>query len=513
MRISLWRISFCLHSDWSRIAAQGGPSSATSYSYDPAGNLSGYTYSTSLQTGNVFDPLNRLTKTCIATSSPACSASQPLASYAYTLGAAGNRTNVLESNNRNVAYGYDNDYRLTSEAITADPSGHNGTVSYNGYDNVGNRTLMTSTLSAVPGGAFSYDNNDRLSVDTFDNNGNTTSSGGISNSYDFENRMLTHGSVTVVYDGEGNRVSETTGGVITKYLVDDLNPTGLPQVVDETVSGSVTRTYAYGLQRISENQLVGSTWTPSYYGHDGHGNVRLLTNKSETVTDSYDYDAFGMPIRTSGTTANNFRYSGEWSDSSIGLYHLRARYYNQATGRFWARDSNDGLLCNPVTLNPYIYTGNNSVNTIDPTGLSDIAEEEKIQEFEIRTIIPKELPTPGINPGGPSQWIRYGGIAVITAGVYCGLDLIGTGINAVYQAGSITYVQQLYWNGWCNLATKPFRPTPPEPEPDCTKASPWQLKKAGITDEHQFKQDFVGKRGSGHYDICACKDGSIVLKY
>jgi len=51
----------------------------------------------------------------------------------------GNRTNVLELSNRNVAYGYDNDYRLTSEAITADPAGNNGTVSYTQYDAVGNR--------------------------------------------------------------------------------------------------------------------------------------------------------------------------------------------------------------------------------------------------------------------------------------------------------------------------------------------------------------------------------------
>jgi len=38
----------------------------------------------------------------------------------------------------------------------------------------------------------------------------------------------------------------------------------------------VNRKCAYGLQRISENQLVGSTWTPSFYGYDGHGNVRFL---------------------------------------------------------------------------------------------------------------------------------------------------------------------------------------------------------------------------------------------
>ncbi|HEY4902818.1 MAG TPA: hypothetical protein VIH89_05035 [Candidatus Sulfotelmatobacter sp.] len=37
----------------------------------------------------------------------------------------------------------------------------------------------------------------------------------------------------------------------------------------------MTKTYTYGLQRISENQLAGSTWTPSFYGYDGHGNGRL----------------------------------------------------------------------------------------------------------------------------------------------------------------------------------------------------------------------------------------------
>jgi hypothetical protein len=78
------------------------------------------------------------------------------------------------------------------------------------------------------------------------------------------------------------------GGVTTNYLVDTLNPTGLPEIMDGTVNGSVTRTYAYGLSRISENQLIGSTWTPSFYGYDGHGNVRFLTSSTGAVTDAYD---------------------------------------------------------------------------------------------------------------------------------------------------------------------------------------------------------------------------------
>jgi RHS repeat-associated protein len=314
---------------------------------------------------------------------------------------------VLELGGRNVAYGYDNDYRLTSEGITGDPAGNNGTVNYTQYDTVGNWMQMTSTLNAVPGGSFSYDANDRLTTDIYDANGNTTSSGGITNTYDFENRMLTHGAVSMFYDGDGNRVSETIGGTTTKYLVDTLNPTGLPQVLDEIVNGSVTRTHAYGLLRVSENQILSSTWTPSFYGYDGHGNVRFLTNSSGAVTDSYDYDAFGMPIRSSGSTANNYLYSGERSDSSIGLYDLRARYYNQVIGRFWTTDPVEGVACTPLTYNPYIYGIDDPVDNVDPTGQQAIIEYlllyHWIQGFQVhpRLKLPCPLsPVKGSNPKG-----------------------------------------------------------------------------------------------------------------
>ena len=52
-----------------------------------------------------------------------------LASYSYTLGAAGNRTGVTELNGRTVSYTYDNLYRLTSESIANDPHGINGSLS------------------------------------------------------------------------------------------------------------------------------------------------------------------------------------------------------------------------------------------------------------------------------------------------------------------------------------------------------------------------------------------------
>src|SRR5437879_3008930 len=72
-----------------RIAGQGGPSSPTTYSYDPTGNLTGYVYPNTVQTAKLFDPLNRLTQTCSAATSPACSAGTKLFEFRLHPGAGG----------------------------------------------------------------------------------------------------------------------------------------------------------------------------------------------------------------------------------------------------------------------------------------------------------------------------------------------------------------------------------------------------------------------------------------
>jgi YD repeat-containing protein len=136
----------------------------------------------------------------------------------------------------------------------------------------------------------------------------------------------------MIYEGDGNRVGKMVNGVATYYLVDDLNSNGLPQVVEElSASGVVERQYSYGLQRISENQIVENVWTPSFYGYDGGGNVRVLTNSAGVVTYTYSYDAFGNQVSRTGTTPNNYLYRDEQYDPDLGLYYLRARYYNPLT--------------------------------------------------------------------------------------------------------------------------------------------------------------------------------------
>ena len=343
----------------------------TNYTYDPASNLGTVTYPNGLQSTFTYNDLNRLT---------ALNATK--GSYTYTLGPTGNRLSGTESSGRTLNWSYDGIYRLTQETINSDPAGKNGTVGY-GLDPVGNRSSQTSSLPGISSGSFTYDANDRLSTETYDNNGNTTVSGARTFAYDFENRVksMNGGAVTIVYDGDGNRAVKTANGISSRYLVDDLNPSGYPQVVEELVSGTLAHTYTYGLRRVSQNQLLANSWTPSFYGYDGSGNTRLLTDIAGNVTDTCDYDGWGNAVNTTGTTPNAYLYRGEQYDSDLGVYDLRARYYNPISGRFLTRDINSGDVVDPASLHRYLYASGDPVNRIDPSGKATMVERGLLTGF------------------------------------------------------------------------------------------------------------------------------------
>jgi RHS repeat-associated protein len=332
----------------------------TTYTYDAVGNLQSYTYPNTVITSYAYNNLNRLTTLSVA------NGQTNLASYAYTLGASGNRTSVTEASGRTVNYAYDDLYRLTSETIAN--SANNGQISYQ-FDAVGNRLQRNSNVNLVTNQNSSYDANDRITSDVFDNNGSTKISNGKTYNYDFENHLTsTSDGVTVVYDGDGNRVSKTVNGLTTKYLVDTNNLTGYAQVVEELQNGGVTKQYTYGLDLISQRQSSGV----SFYNYDGHRSVRGLSNNLGSVTDTYTYDAFGTLIEKTGNTDNNYLYAGEQFDSDLGFYYNRARYLNVETGRFISQDTFEGNHLEPKSLHKYLYVGNDPSNKIDPSGYAEL---------------------------------------------------------------------------------------------------------------------------------------------
>src|SRR5580700_3871512 len=64
-------------------------------------------------------------------------------------------------------------------------------------------------------------------------------------------------------------------------------------------------------------------------------------------------------------------YRGEQYDSDLGLYYLRARYYNPLTGRFMSRDPDNHDVTNPNALHKYLYANGDPINALDPSGKGD----------------------------------------------------------------------------------------------------------------------------------------------
>jgi RHS repeat-associated protein len=77
-------------------------------------------------------------------------------------------------------------------------------------------------------------------------------------------------------------------------------------------------------------------------------------------------------LSSSSSTAR--RYRGEQYDPDLGLYYLRARYYNPLTGRFMSRDPEDGKSVEPKLLHKYLYADGDPVNLADPMGRAAIMQ-------------------------------------------------------------------------------------------------------------------------------------------
>ena len=106
---------------------------------------------------------------------------------------------------------------------------------------------------------------------------------------------------------------------------------------------------------------------------DGLGNTRLLTDETERKTDSYDYEAFGELLKSEGGSPNEYLFAGERYEAQLGLYDLRARFYEPGVGRFTQRDRLAGWERRPVTLHRYLYANGDPVNYVDPMGQMAIA--------------------------------------------------------------------------------------------------------------------------------------------
>jgi RHS repeat-associated protein len=416
------------------------------YAYDTSGNRTRLTYpdaATTLTYG--YDPGNRLSQI-----------SQGALTWTFSYDLAGNRTSVQHPNGTRTdytyqtnnwlqsithkrpdastfqvfSYGYDANGNRTSQTddtgtttFTYDPLNRLTGASYPGaygtwswtYDPVGNRATQTAPSGTK---TYTYDANNRLSqagtvTYEYDRNGNLMSSSeGRNFTWDPFDRLKNaggaDGDVTYTYNGDGLKVRRTgPDGGSTVYYYDGIHPvwetdgTGILKAqLDRDIFGiALSRKEASGIRR--------------YFGHDGLTGLTATTDEAGVHLASIIYDAWGHVRATSGTwTGGNYLFTGAEWDSATKLYHLGARFYNPAVGRWTSEDPLAEEWLEPNLLNFYAYAESNPVLLVDLGGQNPTL----VPVFDAGLGGGSTASGSGVYGPGAAALIRIAGRAIIVAG-------------------------------------------------------------------------------------------------
>jgi len=326
----------------------------------------------------------------------------------YSYDAVGNVTQVQDykaGSPETMTYTYDDLDRLTAAS-----GGYSDSIAYNTIGNITSKTGMGNYAYQDGAHKHAVTHLDGVQKYWYDANGNMTSrtvGSSYTLTYDVENRLtgVSGGaSATFTYDGDGNRVKGVAGGVTTCY------------VGNYYEYGSTVKKYYYHTgKRVAMHDGATLNWLLGEH----LGSTTITANSSGTRTGEIRYKAYGASRYTYGTTPTTYHFTGQREESTIGLYHYGARWYDPALGRFVQADpivpgtgANSapqttgyvpGAEClslavgfhetallerlndyqrsrdrgskrlqaspaNPLALNRYAYTFNNPVRYTDPTG-------------------------------------------------------------------------------------------------------------------------------------------------
>ena len=297
-----------------------------------------------------------------------------LLSFAYRYDGNGNRTaktgvalggitsEITAGNNAlDISYAYDVRGQLLEER-------RNGASVCYAYDKAGNRIRKTDAQGEI---RYLYNEKNQLVEEespadrkqfSYDRQGGIIeekNAAGIRlfsyNSRHQQTRVETEtGSVQENrYDAEGLRFELLENGRRTSFVYHDGE---LLQEEGREEQGTSYHLGA-GMEAFRRGQEL------SYYHRDEQLSTVFVTDGQGEIRNSYQYDAFGIPLETTEQLNNRIRYTGQQYDELTEQYYLRARYYNPVAGRFMQEDVYQG-----DGLNLYAYCGNNPVVYYDPSG-------------------------------------------------------------------------------------------------------------------------------------------------
>ncbi|GAP16103.1 protein containg RHS repeat-associated core domain [Longilinea arvoryzae] len=210
-----------------------------------------------------------------------------------------------------------------------------------------------------------YDASQLIRQYSYDQNGNMTEriegSDTYTFSYDPENHLISaskNGLVlaTYTYDGDGNRVIAVENGVTTVYIGDSYEWRS-----DSSTTTEVKYYSAVG-QRIAMRTNGVLTWLLG----DHLGSTTITANANGTLASEQKYTAWGQT--RSGSVGNDRQYTGQISESQLGLYFYNARFYDPYLSRWIQPDSIIPNVYYPQDWDRFSYVKGNPIKYNDPSG-------------------------------------------------------------------------------------------------------------------------------------------------
>jgi RHS repeat-associated protein len=236
---------------------------------------------------------------------------------------------------------------------------------------------VAHSLALRPATSYSYDGNGNL----------TTTSDGSAFTYDAGDRTKTitapsGAPVAITYQGAGQTeptsvqpATRTSGSCPHVWTCPSTSTTlGSAATLENSILGVSAETVGTSTTyyvRDPSGGLLGERTPNGTYGYilDRRGSVLHLMDTAGNFVANYAYDPYGQLTGISGGTVavnNPFRYVSAYQDGT-GLYHMGARYYDPATGRFTQQDPHFNPL-DPKQWNRYTYAGGDPINFSDLNG-------------------------------------------------------------------------------------------------------------------------------------------------
>lgn len=217
--------------------------------------------------------------------------------------------------------------------------------------------------------------NSPLGTHTHDAKGAISSINGATNpTYTFgENDVLKqytiNGQTTQILSNPLNQaISKTRNGVKTDYVYSNIESDLYTAIQEFDATNNAQKSNIYAADGLGWS--LDSVGNASFLTYNYLGHTKALTNTAGDTTDIYAYGPFGDFFAHRGTNTQQHTFLGKYGiyHEDNDFFHIRARYYDAANGRFVSKDK--AALENGSTqrVNRYTYTANKPFGAVDVNG-------------------------------------------------------------------------------------------------------------------------------------------------